>query len=128
MLAAWRRGVDGLAALVSAEEGARALLAERYFEGHPLLFTDAETAWAELSAFVDRLTGVAGTMDPPPGEPAADGDPAVRAAARAAILADDARVRSFELLGEHERAVSIMERRLRGSDPAAQAARQDSTV
>jgi hypothetical protein len=66
-------------------------------------------------------------MDPPAGEPEVDRDPAVRAAARAAILADDARVRSFELLGEHERAVSIMERRLRTTDPAGETTPEAAT-
>ena len=41
-----------------------------------------------------------------------DGSAAERAANRTTELADDARVRAFEIIGERERAVAIMERRL----------------
>jgi len=117
----WRSVVDRLTTDVRVETEARTSLERRYLEGHDVLFADAATAWAGHVGFVERLGRRAEIIAP--GEPAKTGprtpdrsgpgdsfDASVEALA--GRLADDARVKAYELLGERERAVSIMERRL----------------
>lgn len=92
-----------------------------------MLFADAAEAWTGLRDQVDQLAVIAsrrrpGTEAPASGRRwgssgtrahlAAEGDRAARASERARILADDARVRVFDLLGERRRALAILERRL----------------
>jgi hypothetical protein len=69
---------------------------------------------------IERLSGMADAMHVPRAK-ARRGRPfgiepgasvKTRAAARAETLADDARVRAYEVLGDRPRAVEIMERRL----------------
>lgn len=115
-----REMVASLAAAVQVEEEARTSLERRYLDGHPALFGDAGNEWAGLRELIaglgQRLTSIA------PGAPAARRGAHVRLVeesttervnAQAAELADDGRVTAYELLGERERAVTIMERRLR---------------
>ena len=95
--------------------------AGRYLAGHDVLFADAAMAWAGHVEFVERLAGIAETLAP--GEPAKTGPRKpdrsgpgdsldAQVEALASRLADDARVKAYELLGQRERAVAIMERRI----------------
>ncbi len=118
---AWRSVVDQLTTDVRVETEARASLQRRYLGGHSVLFADAADAWASHVDFVERLDGLAAVIAPPePATPArrktggrAGASIDVRVDALASQLADDARVKAYEILGERERAVRIMERRLR---------------
>jgi len=119
----WHRVLDAILTDVGAEEVARATLERRYFDDQRVLFSDATEAWASLREIVDRLVALAElnqiamrAADSPTDERATDSLAAQvpdTAESRAAILADDARVTAFELLGDRSRAVAIMERRLR---------------
>jgi hypothetical protein len=80
---------------------------------------DAAAAWAEHVEFVERLSGlaevIAGAEPTKPAKRKPGGTGAgfdARVTALAGDLADDARIRAYEILGDRERAVSIMERRL----------------
>jgi hypothetical protein len=117
----WRSVVDRLTTDVRVETEARTSLERRYLAGHDVLFADSATDWAGHVEFVERLAGLAQILAP--GEPAKTGrrkpdrsGPGdsfdARVEALATRLADDARVRAYEIVGERERAVSIMERRL----------------
>ena len=117
----WRPAVDRLRLDVRIENEARAALERRFFAGHDVFFTDARQAWDEHVDVVERVVRLADVFAPqdnPPSE--GRGSSAteqgasieVRVAERAARLADDARVRAFELLGDRPKAVAIMERRL----------------
>ncbi len=86
-----------------------------------MFFADASAAWASHVDFVERLASLAETMASAGGpkarprrstQTAAGGSLTERVAERVAMLADDARVRAYEILGDRPRAVEIMERRL----------------
>ncbi|MEX1171626.1 MAG: hypothetical protein WEG56_03330 [Chloroflexota bacterium] len=111
----WRKAVDLLSTEVRVETEARAELERRYLAGHPVLFPDGATAWAGHVELVERLLGLAEVIEPArrPKRPSGGEPIAAQVEALATRLADDARVKGYELLGERERAVSIMERRLR---------------
>jgi hypothetical protein len=116
----WRGLVDRLASDARVATEARQSLQERYFGGHDVLFVDAAQAWAGHVEQVERLARMAEMVGS--AEPAARARGIPRPRANAAVderveavarhLADDARVRAYEVLGDRERAVSIMERRL----------------
>jgi hypothetical protein len=118
----WRSVVDRLATDVRIETEARAQLERRYLGGHAVLFADVATEWASHVELVERLGGLAelvasaepakGARRKPGGGGASDSFEA-RVEALARQLADDARVKAYEILGDRERAVAIMERRLR---------------
>jgi hypothetical protein len=110
----WRTVVDRLVADVRVETEARAELERRYLGGHAVLFPDAATAWARHGDFAERLLGLAEVIEPArrPRRPPGGESLAARVEALATWLADDARVRAYEIVGNRERAVSIMERRL----------------
>jgi hypothetical protein len=110
----WRTTVDRLVADVRVETGARAELERRYLGGHAVLFPDAAAAWAGHVELVERLAGLADAIEPARAtrRPSGGESIAAQVGALATRLADDARVKAYELLGERERAVSIMERRL----------------
>jgi hypothetical protein len=115
----WRTVVDRLSLDVRVENEARATLERRFFGGHDVFLSDVSQTWAERVDMVERLASLA---DATTGDPKARsrvskgtdaGGPATeRVADRVARLADDARVRAYEILGERQRAVQIMERRL----------------
>lgn len=116
--ASWRTVVDRLGFEVRVEEDARATLQERYFGGYDVFFTDAQHAWVEHVDLVGRLSNLGDTLSLPRGQ-TKQGSRSERSgtvdelvAERAARLADDARVRAYEILGDRPRAVAIMERRL----------------
>jgi hypothetical protein len=77
-------------------------------------------AWASHVDMVERLASLAETIASTGGPMtrsrrstrAAGGSLTERVAERVARLADDARVRAYEILGDRPRAVEIMERRL----------------
>jgi hypothetical protein len=112
---AWRTTVDRLVADVRVETEARAELERRYLGGHAVLLPDAAAAWARHGDFVERLLGLADAIEPARQMRRASGGESIKARveALATRLADDARVRAYEIVGNRERAVSIMERRLR---------------
>jgi hypothetical protein len=110
----WRKAVDLLATEVRVETEARAELERRYLGGHPVLFPDAAAAWAGHVDLVERLLGFAEAIEParPTRRPSGGESSKARVEALVTWLADDARVKAYEIVGERERAVSIMERRL----------------
>ena len=120
--AQWRTVVDRLSSDARVESLARAALERRYFGGHDVFFADASQAWADHVDLVERLAGLAegmaSTGKPPTRHgrngSAVTGSVDALVAARTTRLADDARVRAFELLGDRPKAVAIMERRLLG--------------
>jgi hypothetical protein len=111
----WRTLVDRLVADVRVETEARSELERRYLGGHAVLFPDAARAWAGYVDQIERLFHLAEVTEPArrPRRPSGGESIAARVEALATRLADDARVRAYEIVGERERAVSIMERRLR---------------
>jgi hypothetical protein len=119
--ALWWPVVDRLSLDVRVENEARATLERRFFGGHDVFFADAAEAWAGHVDFVERLASLADaiastrnvkTSRRPPGWTVAEASVQARVAERVASLADDARVRAYEILGDRPRAVEIMERRL----------------
>jgi hypothetical protein len=110
----WRTTVDRLVADARVATEARANLERRYLGGHAVLFPDAAAAWARHVDFVERLLGLAEAIEPArPTRRASGGESlAAQVGALATRLADDARVKAYEIVGNRERAVSIMERRL----------------
>lgn len=119
----WRRATDFLSSAVEIEEQARTTIQVTYLDGHEALFSDTRKTWTELRAQVDGLAKLAVLLPRKrartrKGERDSAGAPegtfAERAQKRAREFADDARIKTFELLGERDRAVAIMERRLRG--------------
>ena len=66
------------------------------------------------ASLVERLLGLAEVIEPArrPKRPSGGESIAARVEALATRLADDARVKAYEIVGNRERAVSIMERRL----------------
>jgi len=119
--AQWRITVGRLSVDVRIESEARATLERRFFAGHDVLFADATEAWTRHVDFVERLASLADAMAPTGGTKTrprrstgseAGGSVTERVAERVARLADDARVRAYEILGDRPRAVEIMERRL----------------
>jgi len=119
--ALWWPVVDRLSLAVRVETEARTMLERRFFGGHDVLFADATEAWTGHVDFVERLASLAETLASTGGpmarsrrsnRAAAGGSVTERVAERVAVLADDARVRAYEILGDRARAVEIMERRL----------------
>jgi len=119
--ALWWLVVDRLRLEVRVENEARATLERRFFAGHDVFFADASAAWASHVDLVERLRGLAETMASTGGpmarsrrstRTAPGGSLNERVTERVAALADDARVRAYEILGDRPRAVEIMERRL----------------
>jgi hypothetical protein len=121
--ALWRTVVERLRLDVSVEQEARATLQRRFFGGHDVFVADAAQAWEEHVDLVDRLANMADLLATPPGSkprrrsdrPDPGGSLTERVAERVTKLADDARVRAYEIMGDRPRAVAIVERRLLGS-------------
>ncbi len=118
--AQWRMMVGRLSRDARVESEARASLERRFFAGHDVLFADAATSWASHGDMVERLASLADVLASTGGLMArtrrstrtASGSLTERVRERVAALADDARVRAYEILGDRPRAVEIMERRL----------------
>jgi len=123
----WRGLVATLLATVEVEEEARAQLEVRYLDGHGALFAGAAGEWANLREMADQLAGLAEILPFPGTAVRTDlaeaarsdrpgGDREKRVAARAAALADQARLTALDILGDREGAAAIVERRLRSGD------------
>jgi len=114
----WRAVVAGLLATVMVEEDARTRLEGRYLRGQASLFADAETEWSMFAEIVDGLWSLSEKLVPlTPAEErrvSKDGGRLFddRVQERAGKLADDARISTFDRLGEQRRALAILERRL----------------
>jgi hypothetical protein len=116
----WRTVVDRMSLEVRVENEARATLERRFFGGHEVFFADVTQAWVAYVDMVERLVSLADALAPTGGSKArrrpnaADGSGSVteRIADRGTRLADDARVRAYEIMGDRPRAVAILERRL----------------
>jgi hypothetical protein len=115
----WRAMVAGLLVVSLVEEEAREQLEARYLGGQPALLSGVQEDWDRFADQTDRLWSIANRMEPMSlkgvREPSADeGEQAWddRVADRARKLADDARISTFDRLGENARAVAILERRL----------------
>ena len=117
--AQWQAVVAGLRVRMRVETAARAELEGRYLAGRDVLLADSAADWASFADMVERLAGLADAITSARGtEARRAGRPETasveaRVAAHVAWLADDARVRAHEILGDRERAAAIMERRLR---------------
>jgi hypothetical protein len=114
----WRGVVARLLVLTLVEEDAREQLEARYLEGRPALLGESQADWDRFVEMVDRLWSMSErlvTLNPDEAERIdAIGAEALdeRVAERVQRLADDARVSTFERIGDTPRAVAIMERRL----------------
>jgi hypothetical protein len=119
--AQWRTIVDRLSLDVRVENEARATLQRRFYGGHDVFFADVSQRWTEHVHMIERLARLAesfATTGGPKARPRVSkgtdaGGPATeRVADRVARLADDARIRAYELPGDRPRALQILERRL----------------
>ncbi len=113
----WRTVVDHLSLGIRVENEARVTLERRFLGGHQIFFADVGETWAGHVDLVQRLASLADLLAVPGRRGRAvgtktGGSVAERAALRTTELADDARVRAHEIMGDRERAVAIMERRL----------------
>jgi hypothetical protein len=124
----WHADVLALLTDLFVAEEARGLLEHRYLDGHPALFPDAAQDHLSLRGQVEGLTalgaGILETLEyrgrehPARSPPRVDLD-GLRAAAQAgapdlaAQVADAARCASLDVLGDHQGAAAIVERRLR---------------
>jgi len=114
----WRSVVAGLVATRTIEEDAREQLEACYLAGQSSLLPDAEGEWSSFAELVDRIWSLAENLVPlsraeerrASKEGAQLFDDRVRDRARK--LADDARISTFDRLGENSRALAILERRL----------------
>jgi len=117
----WRGVVASILALTLVEEDAREQLEARYLGGRPVLLAESQAVWDRFVEQVDRLWSMSEKLVPlnPDEQERVDavGPDALdeRVAERVQRLADDARVSTFERIGEMPRAVAIMERRLTGA-------------
>jgi G:T-mismatch repair DNA endonuclease (very short patch repair protein) len=128
----WRDVVALSLTMLYTEDAARASLERRYLEGQPVLFPLLAQECADL---VEHLEWLAEHADPMVAStPDSNTDvwmDGLRAAAaedgqaRARELTDLARIEAWELIGEHERALTVLDRRMRplvpsprGSTPA----------
>lgn len=105
--ASWRTVVDRLSLDIRVENEARASLERKYFAGRDIFFADVGQTWAEHVNQVERLSALAETMASTGGPKArphrsSANRPSVsmteRVAGRVTRLADDARVRAYEII------------------------------
>ena len=122
--ALWRTVVDRLSLEVRDEQEARSTLQRRFLGGHDVFFADVSRAWAEHVEMVERLVSLADALATSGGLKArsrrskgseAGGSLTEHVAERVTRLADDARVRAHEIMGDRPRAAAIIERRLGGT-------------
>jgi hypothetical protein len=125
--ATWRSVVDRLDLDVRVANEARTTLAGRYYGGHDVLLADAAMEWARHVDVVERLKAFADDIRPPdPGRAARPrrrrehsvASVKERAESRVSWLTDLARVRAYDVLGDHPKAVAIMERRILSNEMA----------
>ena len=122
----WRGVVASMLVLSLVEEDVREQLESRYLGGRPALLAETQKEWDRFADHVDRLWSISGNIvpladDETAGVETVDSDSYdQRVAHRVRHLADDARISTFDRLGENGRAVAILERRL-GSEVATSA-------
>ena len=116
----WRAVVAGLLATLMVEDDAREQLEARYLNAQPSLLADAAREWDKFADMVDHLWSLAEKLVPltraEERRSSKDGGQEYdrRVQERARKLADDARISTFDRLGENSRALAILERRLGG--------------
>jgi hypothetical protein len=114
----WRATVARLLVVSLVEEEARERLERDYLGGQPALLRGVQADWDRFAEQTDRLWSIANKMEPMSpkdgAEPSDDREAAwdERVRERARKLADDARISTFDRLGENAQAVAILERRL----------------
>jgi hypothetical protein len=103
---------------VMVEQDAREQLESRYLGGQPSLLADAEREWSKFAEMVDHLWSLSEKLVPltraEERRLSKDGRQVFdqRVQERARKLADDARISTFDRLGENSRALAILQRRL----------------
>jgi hypothetical protein len=121
---AWQAAVEAFIGDVRAEERARSLVVGRFFDAQAVLYAQCARLSASLEAAAGLLDRRRDDTAPTSSRTRAElrgrrnpkarsGSIESRAAARADELIDDARVATYEHLGEHQRARAILERRFR---------------
>jgi hypothetical protein len=114
----WRGVVANLLVVTLVEEDAREQLEARYLGVRPALLAESQADWDRFVEQVDRLWSISEKLVPLNADEeervatVSSDDLDQRVAERLQRLADDARVSTFERLGETPRAVAIIERRL----------------
>ena len=118
----WRSVVASLLVTTLVEEDARKELESRYLGGRPALLAATAEVWDAFADQVDRLWSIAEARPESGSMPKSDARAhdllGARIADRVGHLADDARVSTFERVGEQARAIAIVERRLTGRSAA----------
>lgn len=115
----WHGVVASMLVLSLVEEDVREQLEARYLGGRPALLAETQKDWDRFADQVDRLWSISANIVPPGQDETArvetvdSGSYDQRVAHRVRHLADDARISTFDRLGENLRAVAIIERRLR---------------
>jgi hypothetical protein len=117
----WRGVVASILLLSLEEEDAREQLEARYLGGRTALLAETKSDWDRFAEQIDRLWSIS-EKDVPLSQ---DEEKRIsnldlasldqRVAERARHIADDARIATFERLGENSLAVAILERRLTSS-------------
>ena len=127
----WRDLLAFSLTTLSTEDAARVALERRYFDGQPVLFPALAREWIDLverlewlGAHADRLPELRTAGEHGLGLEGLRAGAAEGARARASELIDVARIEALTMLGERERAVTIIERRL--SAPVASTAGRTS--
>jgi hypothetical protein len=114
----WRGVVASLLVVTLVEDDAREQLEARYLGGRPALLAESQADWDRFVEQVDRLWSMSETLVPLTADEkhrlGTESPDALdeRVAGRIQRLADDARVSTFERIGETPRAVAIIERRV----------------
>lgn len=115
----WRAMVASLLVVSLVEEEAREQLEGRYLGGQSALLSGVQEDWDRFAQQTDRLWSIAEKTGRDSTRQAgqsalkaAEGVWDERVSERARKLADDARITTFDRLGENSRAVAILERRL----------------
>ena len=115
----WRDVLAFSLTTLSTEDAARVALERRYFDGRPVLFPALAREWIDLverlewlAAHADRLPELRTAGEHDSGLEGLRAAAAEGARARASELIDSARIEALNMLGERERAVAIIERRL----------------
>jgi hypothetical protein len=120
----WRWVLASILVVSLVEEEAREHLQAHYLGGQLALLTGVQADWDRFAEQVDGLWSIAQSTGlgasaqgdkPPPTEGEQEWDQRVHE--RALVLADDARISTFERLGENLSAVAILERRLGTQSP-----------
>lgn len=111
----WRWALDGVVAEMARDAAARHLLEERYLGGRVALFAETLNDEAATRDIIDRLVRVAETFPTGQGKPSDQpAVPLVSVEDEAVWIVDQARIHTFENMGDRESAVAVLERRLLG--------------